>query len=403
MSSEAYSPVKVSPVIPMNDARKFEWLLRLASAFQACPRQQAAQEEAAHLQPSSHSQSLDATIVSSPDKVAELAALMPGLGAKLGMLAPEFFLASFSPQRWRPCVVVVSQEQRIAGLLYCRERVVAGVGTRIAVGDDTLGAMIVADPKEAGSIICCGVKALLKRMVGIRLMVPAHRLPFLTDIQAYADVDFYCAKRHSHMELPRTYDEFLVRLGPDTRRNFRRYRRKSEQIGNEFIEELSFADFCANARHLFPKAAYATTERNLDMWLGMIEAMPSRILVGLRRKDGEWISLVGGWHVDSRAIVNMQLNDRAYGRESVSLVMRSYLIEALINRGLRELVFWKGTSGPLNFCSVYPKVFMTHIDARSTLWRLCRAACRRVNQLAPATLGKWLRERWIVLDGGQVL
>jgi hypothetical protein len=81
----------------------------------------------------------------------------------------------------------------------------------------------------------------------------------------------------------------------------------------------------------------------------MIEAMPSRIMIGLRRSTGEWISLAGGWYAGDRAVLNMQLNDRACGRESVSVVLRSYLIEQLIKRGIRELVFWAGTSPPLSY------------------------------------------------------
>jgi hypothetical protein len=54
----------------------------------------------------------------------------------------------------------------------------------------------------------------------------------------------------------------------------------------------------------------------------MIEAMPRRMLVGLRRREGEWIGLAGGWYVGSRAFLITQLNDRTRDRESVSLVLR---------------------------------------------------------------------------------
>src|SRR6266566_3172281 len=67
----------------------------------------------------------------------ELTAFVGSLAAEPGMLAPRFFLASILQRDWKPRVVVVSQGRRIAGLLYCKERVVAGIGTRIAFGDDT--------------------------------------------------------------------------------------------------------------------------------------------------------------------------------------------------------------------------------------------------------------------------
>jgi hypothetical protein len=131
----------------------------------------------------------------------------------------------------------------------------------------------------------------------------------------------------------------------------------------------------------------------------MIEAMPSRLLIGLRRANGEWISLAGGWYVGDRAILNMQLNDRRCGRDSVSLVLRSYLIEALIKRGFRELIFWAKTAAPLSRYIAHREEFMGYVDAQSHPWRLFRLACVTLTKLAPATFGSWLK--WIVPNGRQ--
>jgi hypothetical protein len=314
------------------------------------------------------------------------------LATEQGMLAPRFFLASVSPRGWRPIVVVVSRGQQIAGLLYCKERVVAGLGTRIAFADGSLGAMVAARPEETQFVISCGIRALLKHMIALRFLVPSDRLPFLMDAQTNGDVSSCRATPHAHLELPGSYAEFLVKLGPRTRRNFRYYRRKSELAGNEFTPVLDFSDFAAAARRLLPKAAYATSKSRqaLDMHLGMIEAMPSRMLLGLRRRGGEWIGLAGGWYVGHRAFLITQLNDRTCDRESVSLVLRSYLIEGLINRRLQELVFWGNSSAPLSRYAVYPNIFMTSIDSRLLPWRLTRWAWARLTKLAPATHSRLL-------------
>lgn len=149
-------------------------------------------------------------------------------------------------------MVVVSQDQRIAGLLYCKERVVAGIKTGIVYGNDSLGVMVAAYPEETESVIRCAVDALLKHRLGLRFLVPPDRLPFLRGVEAAADLDFCRVHHHHHPELPRTYDGFLVKLGPGTWRNFRPCRRKSELAGNVF-SELAFPDFCAAARCLFPR------------------------------------------------------------------------------------------------------------------------------------------------------
>jgi hypothetical protein len=352
--------------------------LRAATILQGYSDQQLVRDPAAEQQ--ERSRPLSATIVFSRDEVTKLAAFVGTLVAEPGMVAPRFFLASVSERKWKPCVVVVSREDRTVGLLYCKERLVAGIGTRIAFGDDALGTMVVADPEETESIIHCAVKALLKHMVGVRFLVSSGRLSFVEGLRENADLSLCPARRHAHLRLPRTYDEFLVRMGPQLRRNFRRYRRRSEMTGNEFSPDHAFPDFCTAARRLFPNSAFATSERDLERCLAMIESMPSRLLIGLRGRNGESISLAGGWYVGDRAILNMQLNDRRFGRDSLSLVLRSYLIEALIRRGFRELVFWAGTSPPLSFYSESPEQWVAYIDAPSMWWRLFRLAFRTISK-----------------------
>jgi len=68
--------------------------------------------------------------------------------------------------------------------------------------------------------------------------------------------------------------------------------------------------------------------------------------------------------VGDRAFLCLQLNDRTCARESISLVLRSYVIEQLIRRGIRELVFWKGTSAPLSFYTTPREEFMVYVDSR---------------------------------------
>jgi len=381
----------------MENHRQFDSLLCLAATFQESQRWLSTQHEAGREQ-SFSSERWSATIVSSPSQIADLEPFVRTLSAEPGMLTPQFFLASVSAHQWRPHVVVVSRNQRVSGLFYCKELILAGISTRIAYFDDALGAMVAASEEEAASVIRSAVELLLKRMVGLRFLVPIGRLAPLWSVQSHADLDFRRAEPHDHLELPRTYHEFLAKLGPRTRRNFRSYRRRSELAGHEFISDQAFPDFCSAARRLFTKAAYARDRDNFERCLAMIEAVPSQVLVGLRSKGGEWIGLAGGWHVGDRAILVVQLNDRAYGRDSVSSVLRSYLIESLIDRGTRELIFWGKSSSPLGWYCTSPEIFAAYIDSRSLPWRLFRRACELVGNLAPRNSGKWLD--WIVLNKG---
>jgi len=290
-------------------------------------------------------------------------------------------------------VVVVSQGHRIAGLLYARERLVAGIPTAIVLGDDTLGTMVVARPEEIESVMQCAVETLLKHKAALRFRVPADQLALLQAESAKANAEnhFYPEVHHAHLELPRTYDEFLAKVRRPTRHNFNRYRRRSELASNEFCPDQTFTDFCAAAKRLFSVAAHPLPKWKFQQSLAMIEATPSRLLIGLRRRGGDWISLAGGWYVGDRAFLALQLNDCTCGRESISLVLRSYLIEQLINRGIRELVFWNGTSAPLSFYTTPREEFTVYIDSRSHPWRLVRLACVALAKLAPVIFGNWLR------------
>ncbi len=335
---------------------------------------------------------LIASFVTSAREIAQYEKFVRGLASEPGMLSPRFFLATVSSFGWRPLLIVVREGPRVAGLLYCKERVVAGIGIRMAFANDDLGTMIVARPEDRQAVMVCGATALLRRMVALRFVVPPAYLPVLKSIPTCADFSFYRAQHHAHLELPANFEHFLLRLGPRTRRNFRYYRRKSEQAGNEFVPVLARPDFFSAAERLLPNAAYATaaSKEMQARYRAMIEAMPLPILAGLRRPNGEWISLAGGWSVGQRAFLVMQLNDRGCERESVSIVLRSYLIETLINSGCRELVFWGGSSAPLNVYATYPEAFMVSLNAPSLPLRIGKRAWAMTRTIAPVTFGRLL-------------
>jgi hypothetical protein len=330
--------------------------------------------------------------------IAKLSPIARNLALGLGMPDPGLFLASVQSKGWRPCVVAVSQGERIVGVLYCKERTLAGIGTRLVVGNDTWGTMVVASPEEMELVMRSGVESLLKQMVGLRILVAPDRLPLLTNLHVTADIDFWPAPfENSHLKLPGTYDEFLCSAGPRTRRNLRYYRRKSVRAGNEFISGLAFSDFCAAARNLCPKSSHKKAEQELKKSLAIIESMPSRMLVGLHNSGGEWISLAGGWYIGNRAVMNLQLNDETYSRESLSLTLRSHLIEELINRGSKELVFKGGNPGPLRLLCSGHEQFIACFDSPSIPWRLFRSVCVTLNNLTRRSFSAHLQ--WIIGSG----
>src|SRR5258707_11379114 len=135
----------------------FDFLLGLKSKFQTSQRHPLVLSEAVPEQLTVRSSPLTASIVLTAPKILELTAFVSSLAPEPGMLAPRFFLASLLPRFCRPCVVVVSQGPRVAGLLYAGERLVAGIPVGIVLGDDTLDTMVVARPEEMESVMRCAV------------------------------------------------------------------------------------------------------------------------------------------------------------------------------------------------------------------------------------------------------
>ena len=371
----------------------FDWGLGRTSMLQSSRGQPLVVSEEVSRRLSDPSSPLTASIVSTAGQIHKLTAFVSSLVPEPGMLAPRFFLASLLPGFSRPCVVVVTQGRKVAGLLYAQERLVAGIPIGIVLGDDTLGTMVVARPDQAEDVLHCAVEALLKHKAALRLRIASDRLAFLQTVivKAHAQHHSYPEVHHAHLELPRTYDEFLAKVRRPTRHNLYRYRRRSELAGNEFFPDLPFTDFCADAKRLSAVGSHPLPKRRFQQTLAMIEASSSRLLIGLRRRGGDWISLAGGWYVGDCAFLALQLNDRTCRRESLSLVLRSYLVEQLINQGFRRLVFWNGTQPPLSLYAIPREEFTVYVDSPSSLWRLVRLACVTLARLAPARFDKWLK------------
>ena len=75
--------------------------------------------------------------------------------------------------------------------------------------------------------------------------------------------------------------------------------------------------------------------------------MPGVFFSGLRTRDGKWISIIGGWMKGANMFILLQLNDARYAKESVSIVLRGYVIEKAIDTSTRRMKFIAGCEGAL--------------------------------------------------------
>jgi hypothetical protein len=166
-------------------------------------------------------------------------------------------------------------------------------------------------------------------VIALRFRVGSELLAVMESARTEARIYSCRLENHAHLELPRTFDEFLARVGPSTRHNLGRYRRRSEAADNEYRRIPGYSQYAA--------------ERP------------------------------------------------AKGHDSVSLVLRSYLIKMLVKREFREISFWAGTSAPLSSYTTRREEFVACVDTRSHHWRMVQLVCATLAKLAPFSLGDWLK------------
>jgi len=207
--------------------------------------------------------------------------------------------------------------------------------------------------------------------------------------------DFPLGKSHAHLPLADTYDQFLAGLGSTTRRNFRHYRRRFEASGHGFEEHLSIDELRSAAHDLRPKSKLAQRQQEkFERDLNMIAAASQPLAVGLKHHNGEWLAVIGGWYRPDGAVMCFQCNnERDFGPDSLSVVLRAYLVELLIRRKLEELLIWHGTRQPFSRYASYVPMIGVRLDRPSYSWRAVRRLVSMVGPRLPERLAT--NPRWI--------
>jgi len=324
-------------------------------------------------------------------------------------LDPEFFLASIT-KGWGPKVVAVYSAGDVVGIMYTKERVISGVPTGIVYGDGSLGGILLSNPVHQQNAFRFATERLLASpgIRGARLLIlrSSGEYDAVRQLIASRSVDGQCSsiensyappwKVHDHLPLTATYEQFLEGLGSTTRHNFRYYRRRFEASGNKFIERLSMDELRSAARSLRAKSKYTAQlpmgdfEKSLDM----VTVTRRPLAVGLKRHDGTWLSVLGGWYRPGGAVLRFQCNYHGeHDTDSLSTVLRAYLIEDLIQQGLKELVIWGGTGRPLSRYVSYPPIVGVRLDVPTIAWRAARLCMSKVGPHLPRRLASAVR--WV--------
>jgi hypothetical protein len=313
----------------------------------------------------------------------------------------NFFLATLNRGDWRPRIVAVRVSGRLTGLVYAKERRVAGMNTGLLYADSTLGAMTIAERAEQDAVFQAGIDALVRGpgFRGLRILVPpdGYELPVLRGIQRSCGLDLHQkpVENHSVLPLPGSYEAFLAALGPKSRRNMRYFRQQSLAANQRFVENVPLAEFAAAAAKLARQDVVGANKEGIERGMSIFRAVEKPLLAGLQSEGGEWVSILGGWYDKDRVMVFLQMNsDKLHARQSLSLVMRGYVIEMLIRQGHRDLVWWAGVGPPLaHYVKSIPTCWV-YLDSNDRVW----STMRKVISVGHARLPGPLRQisEWVV-------
>lgn len=309
---------------------------------------------------------------------------------------PGFFLASVQNNIWSPLAVVVSRNNLTVGIVYAKERKVAGFGSGLIYADATLEGMVVAAAVDREAVFEVALRCLIEKRGsrGFRLVIPSagserDAIQKILNSQPL-DVHYASVDNHSVLELEPSYDAFLERLGKRTRRNFRYYRRRLEASGHTYVEAVPPAEFERAALKLIEKDVVGADHDGLHRALRMLARVKDPIYAGIRHQNGEWLSILGGWREPGYGVVFFQMNnDRDYPQSALCVTLRAYLIEGMIAARVPELLFWGGVGPPLRrYCRILPSTGV-HLDLPTFGWRISRRLIGWLAHLLPARMGSF--------------
>jgi hypothetical protein len=294
----------------------------------------------------------------------------------------DYFLAYKDPENRRPVVLVFRAESQAVAAAFFHQVCFAGVSSGLACAGDPMGdGLVIAPAQEREPFLRCAIEELVnvqKKFHTVRLRAKTSRTALLVDFETSGLHSKFIERTVQHrLVLAETYEEMLATFGLRTRRSLRAKRRQLENaLRPEFFPSLApeqaFEAMC------YLRARSSLPTRSMWYFEGLRKILHTHedaFAMGLRSNDGTWLSVLGGWRRNGTTYIDVQLNHSAFMRESLSAVMRAFLLEYEICAGQKDIVFVGGCSALLErYCSPR-EAFVDLVVTRSSLsgWFLKKA------------------------------
>ena len=322
-------------------------------------------------------------VSSSPEYVVSIVRRSLNFDSLPAHVQPEFFFASLT-SGWLPHVAVVRRQAKIVALVYAKERLLAGFATGILHVDVSLG-MPALSPEVAAAAVEAAAKTFLglPGVRGLRWLIGQEQENEYTNFGTIAndyDAEAACfpARRHRILLLPRTYEDFLDGLDPLMRQVFLQDRATAQAADENFVAAMPGAAFNRAVLDMTERKTRGVTLERVRAQADMLALLDEPMLAGTRSQDCRWLDVLAGWTAGDRAYLLPQMG------ETQTSAFPGFIVERLIQQGVKEVILWEGGAGALRIISQPMGVIDLRMDKRLLVWRATRLLTRMLSRLRPA-------------------
>ncbi len=302
-------------------------------------------------------------VLDNREAILDLAPLLQTLAERCGQPGAmhwlPYFLDKAAGSHRAPFLVLVLQPEEDQGRSLTADAVQAaalffeyrflGLPTGAVATADAVGFnSVIAPLHERPRVAAVAARALVERGASVVLATyEGYKDPQPQDVLGgFMEVSLAGRQRtiERTLRLQPTLDATLAQMGKSTRFNLRYYRRRLEKsMALSYLPEAAAALRGADLQKINASALNPVAKAEFARRVRSASELPGSFLCGLRGPDGQWLSLIGGWRQGGITVLHWQMNAAGFEKHSIGTVMRSFFLEAEIERGAQQLFIYGGT------------------------------------------------------------
>ena len=262
---------------------------------------------------------------------------------------PEYFFSAHTLPNRRCAAVLIRKDQELKACVLFYEHTRYGIGLGLFRGGDYAGENLVVAPEALHvHYVHLAIQALLEQWrihgVSITMKAPVDRCIDIMGPASYFK-RFVGSEVQHKLPLESSYEGMLASMGPRTRRSLAGKRQQLEKsMKVEFVPVLEPDESLKAMLELHGKSTPERVPEFYQARYRLLRGKSEFFSMGLRLANGPWLSMLTGWRRNQVTYVDLQMNDMHYKKESLSAVMRAFMLEYEIGLKQEMINFVAGSS-----------------------------------------------------------